>query len=346
MNRSIFWGFLPISRTMKAFCPSLLFSSSPVAGWRKGQAVVEYVLILTVAVVVIGGLLLKLNEGFKNWGKSIVGGGGFVECLFQTGQLPPNVDCTIGDMKVEGLSASSDTPGSPGPDGETSGGDTSNRSSDSDGGASGGGDSNGADDSSAGGAGNLYAEQDSSSSSSGSGKGKRKGKGQSSAGQGGAGDSANGSVIAMPSSAEGMSGKDERDGGKGKGARRAGRGRKKKKLGFNEGLAAHGGQPGYAGRRHRAISSYGHMDEMEEKRKKRLPVTASAGGVTKKKDRLGGDKKTQRIIQKKPKAKAQDIKEDKWSFGNIFRVVLIICIIVVMALLIGSQTMSVKKSMK
>ena len=323
---------------MKVFCSSSFFSSSSSlrAGGQKGQAVVEYVLILTVSVVVIGGLLLKLNKGFQKWGRSIVGGDGFVSCLLQTGQLPHKVGdhCSIDNMDIN-VSSGSSAGGSLGSGSETGGGASGDSADNASSGAKG-------ESGAAGGQGeNLQAEQDTSGSAEGSGKGKKRGKTGSSAGRGG--DPANGSVMALNSGDEGM----EED-GSAEGTRTGAvskKGRKKKRIGFKDGLSAYEGQPGYAGQRHRAISSYGYMD-IEEKRKKRIPVTVSTGGGVKKKNRLGGDKKTRMIVQKNITTKTEDVKVSKWSFGNIFRVVLIICIIVAMVLLIASQTASVRKSMK
>jgi len=55
---------------------------------NKGQAVIEYILILTVAVVILGGLLLRFNKAFQEFGESLVGAEGYYACLLQTGKLP------------------------------------------------------------------------------------------------------------------------------------------------------------------------------------------------------------------------------------------------------------------
>ena len=53
---------------------------------ESGQAVIEYVLILTVAVGVILGGLYQLNDAFKQWADSYFGD--YLACLLETGEMP------------------------------------------------------------------------------------------------------------------------------------------------------------------------------------------------------------------------------------------------------------------
>ena len=106
------------------------------------------------------------------------------------------------------------------------------------------------------------------------------------------------------------------------------------------------GKPGYTGKRFRAVKSYGYMltDEKEQK-KRNTPI--AVGNTEIKKKNLGGKEKTNYMkIQKKTKTKDEGPKIGKWSFGNLFRLFLIICILVAVALIIGSQATQVRKSMK
>ena len=106
------------------------------------------------------------------------------------------------------------------------------------------------------------------------------------------------------------------------------------------------GEPGYAGERHRAILSGGWMEQDEQKKRNRPIPVVSQNVATKKNTLTGSTKRNRMVIKKSSKAKAKEVKIGKWSFGNIFRIILIVCVIVAVVLLIGSQTYSVKKSMK
>ncbi len=138
----------------------------------------------------------------------------------------------------------------------------------------------------------------------------------------------------------------EGGGGSSRGGGRRGK-KKKKKAGFRNNLSSTNSNPGYSGRRSRAISSYGYMDGDQEEVGKRKSLIAENNVSSKKKNSFRQKEKTSRfIIKKKLKETSQDVKIGKWSFGNIFRVVLIILVIAVLVFLIASQTTQVKKSMK
>ena len=122
--------------------------------------------------------------------------------------------------------------------------------------------------------------------------------------------------------------------------------KEKQDMGFRENMSFSQGKPGYTGKRFRAIQSYGYMLTDEKQQKKRNTPIA-IGDIGSKKKNIGGKEKTNYMkIQKKTKTEDQGPKIGKWSFGNIFRLFLIICIIVAVVLIIGSQATQVRKSMK
>lgn len=88
----------------ESFRPLFKKSSSLVFD-NRGQAVVEYLLITLVTITLVLGLATKfmpqLNEYLQNYA------GSYVECLLETGELPPpfdppNSECTIENMKASG----------------------------------------------------------------------------------------------------------------------------------------------------------------------------------------------------------------------------------------------------
>ena len=343
-------------------CPTSsarLEGSAFVGRNQHGQAIIEYVLILVV-VLALGGLVLKLNEGFKKWGDSIVGPKGYMVCLLETGQLPGKTNCHIKKLEVtfssgSGGSSSSGSSGS-GAGGSGSGG--SSGSSSSSGGENTGGSnsssaSNSSGSSSSGGkgtAGDVYPTDDpsldgsnqGSSSSSGGRRGRRKGKSSSNENP-----NPDGNTIALNSEDRaGLGGFDNNSEARSR-KTKSGKKSKKRKITFSSKGSSYNGEPGYAGQRHQAIMSGGWLGEDEQKkRNKPIPVSAGRGVASKQNTLTGTEKRSRIVINKKAKTNAKDIKVGKWQFGNIFRIVLIVCVIVAMVLLIGSQTYSVKKSMK
>lgn len=65
-----------------------------IAGNQAGQAVVEYVLVLVVAVAIILGGIYQLNSAFKVWANNYFGN--YLACLLETGELP-TIGGTPGD---------------------------------------------------------------------------------------------------------------------------------------------------------------------------------------------------------------------------------------------------------
>ncbi|MDE0119484.1 MAG: hypothetical protein OXM55_05700 [Bdellovibrionales bacterium] len=309
---------------------------------NKGQAIIEYVLILTVVVVVMGGMLLKFNKAFKDWAKSILGNQGYIACLMQTGTLPGKAhsSCTISNFDVNLSTSASST-------GASSGGSSSSGSS------SGSSSSSTSSDTPIGGGGDIsHSDQGKPSPTtedigdSSSGDHNSSVKTGSSSKKGNKEHSPSGQMISLNSNSgskwENLPGADE-NAGEG-GSTRAKR--KKRKMGFRENMSPTQGKPGYSGKRFRAVKSYGYMLTDEKEQKKRSAPIA-VGSIGSKKKNTGGKEKTNYMkINKKLKTKDQGPKIGKWSFGNIFRLFLIICIIVAVVLIIGSQATQVKKSMK
>ena len=300
---------------------------------NKGQAIVEYVLILTVVVVVMGGLLLKLNKGLRDWGKSILGNQGYIACLMQTGTLPGKAhsSCSIKNWNVN-FSSSSST-------GTSSAGSSSSGTTTSDDSGGGGGtDPSDTDGSSP----TTEEESDFASSSDDSSGGKN-----SSSRSKNKGHKPTGQLISLNSS-EGMN--NENGFGEEENMEEeetaGGSRRKKSKMGFRDNLSSSNSNPGGSGQRLRAIQSYGYMlANQQEQKKRNTPIAIGGTGIKKK--NIGEKEKTNYlIVKKKLKTKNQDDKIEKWSFGKIFRIFLIICIIIAVVLVIGSQATQVKKSMK
>jgi hypothetical protein len=64
---------------------------------EKGQGVVEYILVLVVAVSIILGGIYQLNDAFKKWAENYFGN--YLACLLETGELP-SLSGTGGDSGV------------------------------------------------------------------------------------------------------------------------------------------------------------------------------------------------------------------------------------------------------
>lgn len=64
---------------------------------ERGQGVIEYILLLIVAVAIILGGLYQLNSAFKGWATNYFGN--YVACLLETGDLP-TISGSPGDSGV------------------------------------------------------------------------------------------------------------------------------------------------------------------------------------------------------------------------------------------------------
>lgn len=54
--------------------------------YEGGQATIEYILVLVVAVALIGGVVWQLHDAFQQWGRNYFGN--YIACLLETGELP------------------------------------------------------------------------------------------------------------------------------------------------------------------------------------------------------------------------------------------------------------------
>ena len=61
---------------------------------EKGQAIVEYILVLVVSVTILMGGIYQLNSAFKTWANNYFGN--YLACLLETGELP-TISGTGGD---------------------------------------------------------------------------------------------------------------------------------------------------------------------------------------------------------------------------------------------------------
>ena len=299
-----------------------------------GQAIVEYVLILTVLVFVGGGLLFTFNKGVQAWGKALLGTDGYFACLLQTGLLPmqnrpggaecgspadaaqafKDMDLTLPSSGGGGGS----NPSSPYQPGTTPGSKntpiSNNQSSSS---------------SSTNENGNTYPTSNRRTAS----------KPTRSTGKNSSSYQPSGQLITNNK----LNNLDDMASN----TTYTKRNRRKK----SRRLTVKKNKPGFKGyesensnKRYEQIYSGGHLTEEEEQeqRSRAIAVASSA----KKNGLTSNNKKSMRLV-KKLKTKTQKGPEiGDWSFGNIFRFVLIIGILAIIAFLIVSQTNSVRKALK
>src|SRR5687768_9585757 len=95
---------------------------------QRGQAIVEYILVLVVVVALIIGALSQLNEGFRQYTENLFGG--YIECLIETGELPTlhsanpgTTECTPPEFTAEIEPHDPSEGGGGGGDGTGGGGD-------------------------------------------------------------------------------------------------------------------------------------------------------------------------------------------------------------------------------
>ncbi len=118
-------------------------------------------------------------------------------------------------------------------------------------------------------------------------------------------------------------------------------GESKKKFGYKN-TGASGSENGrtYRVRRVGGFHSSGFMEQEERKKASPIPVRLPA---TKKGFQASKKKQLLPLSQTK---KHKEIKDKAWSFGSFIRILLIVCIILILVLIVGSQSFQVKKSMK
>ena len=291
-----------------------------------GQAIVEYVLILSVLVFVGGGLLFTFNQGVQAWGKALLGTDGYFACLLQTGLLPmqsrPGVDC--GHQLVNANKAFKDmnltlTGGEGGGSNPTNPGNKNNPNSNQ---------SPNNQSSSTNENGNRYPTRSSTSTPS-----KSSGKSSSTYQPSGQLFAANNQLNSL----------DDPDSNitytKRKRRKKTIKLKiKKKQSGFK------GYQSENTEKRYEQLYSTGYLTEEEEQEQRARKIAVA--GSTKKNNLLSHKKKPMRLIKKLKTKNQKGPEVGNWSFGNIFRFVMIIGILAIIAFLIANQANSVRKSLK
>lgn len=289
---------------------------------NRGQAIVEYTLILSLVILLATGLLMPLHKGFEALGFGLFGPDGYFSCLLKTGLLPgqtasvqdcKNLEEIYGDfqghtdrMQISGGGGGSGTPFVPSPTTPSSS-DSSSSSPSSfpvaqnrSGGGSGG--SNSSAGRRGGGAGNSSSSR------------RRKG------------------LIALPPDSGG--------GGKNTQSFEENSLQRQKRKGFKNFGGSGSSDSFQSGRVVGGYSSAGFTQQETQEESENAPTHF----VTKKGPTgLSQKKQIIKVAAKKTKPPA---KEEPWSFGSILRVLLIICFILILVLIVGSQTFQVKKSMK
>lgn len=68
---------------------------------QSGQAILEYVLLLIVSLILVGGIVFRFSDGFRNWAERyFVGEDSFLHCLIINGVLPGSGTCDRPDFKL------------------------------------------------------------------------------------------------------------------------------------------------------------------------------------------------------------------------------------------------------
>ncbi len=86
---------------------------------QSGQAIIEYILVLTVVVSILLGVMWQFNDGFRKFTNSYFGD--YLACLLELGELPALGGSSSGECQYEAF-ALGDSPGE-GIPGDGSGGD-------------------------------------------------------------------------------------------------------------------------------------------------------------------------------------------------------------------------------
>ena len=292
---------------------------------NRGQAIVEYTLILSLVILLATGLLMPLHKGFEALGGGLFGPEGYFSCLLKTGLLPGQTasvqECKDLEEVYGDFQAHADRI----------------QISDSGGGGSG--------------AGQTFTPSPSSStrdseSSSASTFPTTEGQGGGSGTGGGTSSSRRGAGAGSSSSASSRRGgliplrTDSGGGGKNRQSFEESSLKRQKRKGFKNFGGGGSSDSFQRGQVVGGYSSAGFMEQEAEEERERAPASfvtkKGPAGVSEKKQII-------KVEAKKTKAPAPD---EPWSFGSILRVLLIICFILVLVLIVGSQTFQVKKSMK
>lgn len=301
-----------------------------------GQAIVEYVLILSVLVFVGGGLLFTFNQGVQAWGKALLGTDGYFACLLQTGLLPmqnrSNAECgspadaakAFENMDLNISSGGGSSPSQPYTP-STSSGSNNNSNKPPINNPTSSNSSNSTNEN-----GDRYPTSSSRSTLP---------KPTKSSGRNSSTYQPSGQLLATNNQLNNL----EDPASNTTYTKRKGRKKirrlkiKKNKAGF-EGYKSKNNN-----KRYEQLYSSGYLTEEEEQEQRARKITIT--GSTKK-NNLNSRKKPMRLVKKLKTKQQKGPEVGNWSFGNIFRFVMIIGIIAIIAFLIANQANSVRKSLK
>lgn len=291
---------------------------------ESGQATLEYILILTVTVLIILSLVWQFNSAFKKYADAFFDG--YIACLLETGELPgTGGDCSAEYQK---FSIANGTP--------LIGGGL-------DGGGNNGGNNPGGNNDTGGG-------KDGSGSGGKDGKGGKSDTNKNPNGSGGSGSS--GATVGSAGEQGGSSGSSVFvKNGRGKqrstavnGAKAAGAGNAKGREGLTALSSSESqGSNNSNGRRRktamdRSFSFFGQQDDESK------ALTAPSTVVSK--EEGGGNLKPKKVgmdMTRKPAATASS-EDQGFSLGRLVRIILIAAIIVVIVLFFGGQILQISKS--
>ncbi len=296
---------------------------------KKGQAVVEYVLILTVVLLGLGGLFYRFSKGFQAWGEALLGRDGYIACLMQTGLLPGQAradDCPslggVFEAEQTGIPSTIGGGVSPSPRERPNPRQISPPRTKP-----------------------GSASVSGSRETSGSNSGRTSSSFKNSSSKKKVGSRSRNSLYKPSGSLLSAENEIEKEGlRKRRSKKRNSRSERKSKFKKFKNLSGYNSEQ--SGIRFRAVHSNAWTVIEKEQEKREKPIALTKDKISKK-EITPESKKRKMLINKKLKKKGRkDVGVGAWTFGSIFRVILIICIILAIVLLIGSQTLQVKKSMK
>ena len=101
-----------------------------------------------------------------------------------------------------------------------------------------------------------------------------------------------------------------------------------------------------SGTKFSAIESAGsYEDDEDDSHRRRNKRSFSSVDTSKKVTQFAAPKKSQLRVEGKKNEKMRETKMEPWSFGKIFRIMIIILVIIAVVFVVGSQLFGVKESM-
>jgi hypothetical protein len=291
---------------------------------ESGQAVIEYILVLTITVFLIGTFLYQFSTAFRKYANNFFGE--YVACLLETGELPGQAKGECKDLMnpfnlADGKTATGkDIAGTGGVGSGQGGGSGSNSSSTSSNGKTGKNAKSGGNGSSS--------DSDSSSSSGGAPAGELAVNSTRGDGDGFGARSIRRSTPIRTSKDDGAGGA----GGKGREAL--------KPVGAYSGSDSSGSSSDGRGRRRALGRGFGFMgQEEQERREEERPATKAVA-----KDEGDGlrPKKVSVDTSRAP-ASDKDTGDSGFSIGNFLRVLIIAGILIAIFILFGGQLLAISK---